>query len=102
MSEPVILASASRVRATMLQAAGVSIEVVPARVDESELKISLRGQGADPAEVAVALAELKALQVSRSRPGRLVLGVDPILDCDGAWLDKPESPEAARDQLRNL
>jgi septum formation protein len=86
----------------MLQAAGVSIEVVPARVDESELKIALRGQGADPAEVAVALAELKALRVSRGHPGRLVLGADQMLDCDGAWLDKPESPEAARDQLLTL
>ena len=95
MSEPVILASASRARASMLQAAGVSIEVVPARVDESELKIALRSQGADPAEVAVALAELKALQVSRGHPGRLVLGAHQMLDCDGAWLGKPESPEAA-------
>jgi len=102
MSEPVILASASRIRATMLQAAGVPVEVVPARVDESELKIALRGQGADPADVAVALAELKALQVSRSRPGRLVLGADQMLDCDGAWFDKPESPGAARDQLLAL
>jgi len=102
MSEPLILASASRVRASMLQAAGVPVEVVPARVDESELKIALRGQGADPAEVAVALAELKALQVSRSRPGRLVLGADQMLDCEGAWFDKPEGAEAARSQLRTL
>src|SRR4051812_18094413 len=102
MREPLILASASRVRATMLQAAGVAVEVVPARVDESELKIALRRQGADPAEVAVALAELKALQVSRSRPGRLVLGADQMLDCDGAWFDKPESGQAARNQLRTL
>jgi septum formation protein len=102
MSEPVILASASRVRAGMLQAAGVSIEVVPARVDESELKIALKGRGADPADVAIALAELKALQVSRSHPGRLVLGADQMLDCDGAWFDKPESTEAARDQLKRL
>jgi septum formation protein len=102
MSEPVILASASRARSGMLQAAGVSIEVVPARVDESELKIALRGQGADPADVAVALAELKALQVSRSHPGRLVLGADQMLDCDGAWFDKPEGRDAARDQLKSL
>lgn len=102
MSEPVILASASRIRATMLQAAGVPVEVVPARVDESELKIALRGQGAEPADVAVALAELKALQVSRSRPGRLVLGADQMLDCDGAWLDKPENRDAAREQLLAL
>jgi septum formation protein len=102
MSEPVILASASRARASLLQAAGVPIEVVPARVDESELKIALRGQGAGPAEVAAALAELKALQVSRSRPGRLVLGADQMLDCDGAWFDKPGSAAAARDQLLSL
>jgi septum formation protein len=102
MSEPLILASASRVRAAMLQAAGVSVEVVPARVDESELKIALRGQGADPRDAAVALAELKALQVSRGHPGRLVLGADQMLDCDGAWFDKPGSAGAARDQLLTL
>jgi septum formation protein len=97
-----ILASASPARAAMLQAAGVPLEVLPARVDESELKIALRGQGADPADVAIALAELKALQVSRSRPGRLVLGADQMLDCDGVWFDKPASPAAARDQLLSL
>jgi septum formation protein len=102
MREPVILASASRARAAMLQAAGVTIEVVPARVDESELKIALRAQGADPRDVAIALAELKALQVSRSRPGRVVLGADQMLDCQGVWFDKPETPEGARDQLRAL
>jgi septum formation protein len=102
MSEPVILASASRARADMLQAAGVSIEVVPARVDESELKIALKSQGVDPADVAIALAELKALQVSRSHPGRLVLGADQMLDCDGAWFDKPENRDAARAQLLSL
>ena len=42
-----ILASASTARATMLRAAGVEIEIVPARVDESELKLSLKSQGAD-------------------------------------------------------
>lgn len=86
----------------MLQAAGVAIEVVPPRVDESELKIALKGQGAEPADVAIGLAELKALQVSRRHPGRLVLGADQMLDCDGAWFDKPESPAAARDQLLAL
>jgi septum formation protein len=97
-----ILASASQARAAMLRAAGVPLEIVPARVDESELKIALRGHGADPTEVAVALAELKALQVSHSRPGRLVLGADQMLDCDGVWFDKPENPAAARAQLLAL
>jgi septum formation protein len=99
---PLILASASTARAQMLRAAGVEIEIVPARVDEGELKLSLKQQNADPETAAIALAELKALQVSRGRPGRLVLGADQMLDCDGAWFDKPESHAAARDQLLAL
>jgi septum formation protein len=101
-SSPLILASASTARANMLRAAGVEIEVVPARVDEDELKRSLKQQNADPETAAIALAELKALQVSRGRPGRLVLGADQMLDCDGAWFDKPPNRPAARDQLLAL
>src|ERR1700754_4632909 len=102
MSAPLILASASTARADMLRAAGVEIEIIPARVDESELKLSLKQQDADVETAAIALAELKALQVSRRHPGRLVLGADQMLDCDGAWFDKPESPPAAREQLLRL
>ena len=99
---PLILASASAARAAMLRAAGVEIEIEPARVDESELKLSLKQEGAAPDAVAIALAELKALQVSHARPGRLVLGADQMLDCDGTWFDKPESRAAARTQLEAL
>jgi septum formation protein len=86
----------------MLRAAGVEIEIVPARVDESELKLSLKQQGVDPETAAIALAELKAIQVSRGRPGSLVLGADQMLDCDGQWFDKPATRAAARDQLQSL
>jgi septum formation protein len=99
---PLILASASTARADMLRAAGVEIEIVPARVDEGELKLSLRQQRADPETAAIALAELKALQVSRGKPGRLVLGADQMLDCDGAWFDKPANRAAAKGQLLAL
>ncbi|WP_395015623.1 Maf family protein [Dongia sp.] len=100
--EPLILASASTARAEMLRAAGVAIEIVPARVDEGELKHSLQQQKADVETAAIALAELKALQVSRAKPGRLVLGADQMLDCDGVWFDKPESRAAAKTQLLSL
>jgi septum formation protein len=86
----------------MLRAAGVEIEIVPARVDEHELKLSLQQQKADVETAAIALAELKALQISRGRPGRLVLGADQMLDCDGAWFDKPEDRDGARTQLLAL
>jgi septum formation protein len=101
-SAPLILASASTARANMLRAAGVEIEIVPSRVDEGELKLSLQQQKADVETAAIALAELKALQVSRSKPGRLVLGADQMLDCEGAWFDKPDSKAAARTQLLTL
>jgi len=102
VSSSLILASASAARAQMLRAAGVAIEIIPARVDESELKLSLKQQGADSETAAIALAELKAIQVSRSRPGRLVLGADQMLDCEGAWFDKPEDRAAAKAQLLSL
>jgi septum formation protein len=96
---PLVLASASTARAQMLKAAGVPLEIIPAKVDEAEMKLALRHQGADADAAAIALAELKALQVSRAYPGRLVLGADQMLDCDGRWLDKPENRAAAREQL---
>jgi len=86
----------------MLRAAGVAVEIMPARVDEAELKLSLRHEGADPETVAIALAEMKALQVSRGYPGRLVLGADQMLDCDGVWFDKPGDRQEAQAQLRSL
>lgn len=97
-----ILASASIARAQMLRAAGVPVEIVPARVDEAEMKRALRQESADVATAAIALAELKALQVSRAHPGRLVLGADQMLDCGENWFDKPGDRAAARAQLLQL
>jgi septum formation protein len=57
---------------------------------------------ADGRAVADALAELKALQVSASHPGSLVLGADQILMCEGQLFSKSESVEAAAGQLRRL
>ena len=56
----------------------------------------------NPARVAEVLAELKAVRVSTRRPGALVIGADQMLDCDGAWFDKPADRDAARAQLLAL
>ena len=45
MTAPLILASASEARATLLRNAGVRIEVDPARIDEDEVKAALRSEG---------------------------------------------------------
>jgi septum formation protein len=100
--DAVVLASASRTRVRILEAAGVPVEAEAAGIDESEVKRSLRAAGAQPSEVAETLAEMKAQRVSRRRAGRLVVGADQVLACDSNWFDKPEGPEQAASQLRQL
>ena len=102
MTAPLILASASETRAALLRNAGVEIEVVPARVDEEGVKAALRAEGAAPRELADALAELKAIRASDRAPGRLVLGADQVLTCEGRHFDKPRDMPEAREQLLAL
>jgi len=101
-SASLILASASPTRARMLRSAGVPFRVDAASVDEAEAKRSLGAAGADGAEIAEALAELKARRVAGRHPGALVLGADQILECDGRRFDKPADRNAAVEQLRAL
>ena len=98
----VILASASPSRAALLRAAGIEFRVQPAAVDEVEIKHSLRAVGAPPGDIAVALAELKALRISRGAGPALVVGADQILVCDDQQFDKPADLAGARDQLLAL
>ena len=99
---PLILASGSATRAKMLRDAGVPIEVAVPAIDEVELKASLSVSGATAARAAETLAEMKAQRVAPRLPGRLVLGCDQMLECDGVWLDKPASRDDAREQLKRL
>lgn len=101
-AHPLILASGSATRAGMLRNAGVVIETAVPAIDEAELKASLKQEGAPAARAAEALAEMKAQRIAGRFPGRFVLGSDQMLECDGDWLDKPETRERARDQLKKL
>ena len=93
-----ILASNSASRRAMLEAAGVAYEAVPAQIDERKLEAGLAGTSA--AEVALALAEAKALAVSAERPGSLVLGSDSLVEVNGRRFDKPASRDQAATHLR--
>jgi septum formation protein len=96
-----ILASQSASRRTMLDAAGVPHDAIPAHVDEEAAKAVLRAEKAPPRALADALAELKAVKVSQSCPGALVLGSDSLVAFeDGTTLDKPESRDQAAAHLR--
>lgn len=102
MSVPLILASGSSIRAQMLQQAAVDFTVQVARVDEEAVKRALLAEEAPPRDIADALAELKARKVSDKHPGAMVLGCDQVLDFEGQLLSKPESPEQALAQLRDM
>ena len=99
----IVLASQSASRATMLAAAGVAFDAVPAHVDEDGVTAALVAEQASADQLADALAELKAVKVSRSRPAALVLGSDSVVTtADGHFLDKPGSRAGAEAQLRDL
>lgn len=94
----IVLASQSASRRAMLTAAGVPFEPLSPQVDEEAAKDALRGDGLDARALADALAELKALRVSRRAPGTLVLGCDQTLSLDdGSMIDKAvDRADAAR------
>ena len=77
-------------------------EVEVPRIDESTLRDSLLAEETPHRDIADALAEMKALRVSEKRPGRLVLGSDQVLSCDGALYSKPEDRAEARAHLATL
>jgi septum formation protein len=96
-----VLASGSAARRQMLEAAGLAFEVDVPRVDEEAAKASLRGEGLKPRDQADALAELKALSVSRGREA-LVIGADQMLALGSEVFDKPKSAAEAREHLLRL
>lgn len=99
-----VLASGSRFRREMLERAGVTFRVQAADVDEPALRDGMLA--ADPtvsgATIAMALAEAKALQVSRGAPEAWVIGADQVLVCAGRLFSKPPTIEAAGQQLKAL
>jgi septum formation protein len=97
-----VLASTSPIRLQLLRSAGLTVEAVAPRVDEETARLALVAEGAKPRDVPDTLAELKARKVSDKRPGDLVLGCDQVLEFDGKVFAKPETPDEARDHLRQM
>lgn len=102
MSQQIILASGSDIRATLLRNAGVSFEVIAPRVDETMIRDALLAENASARDIADALAEHKAQKISSKCPDALVIGCDQVLSFDKIMLSKPTSPENAIDQLKQL
>jgi septum formation protein len=97
---PLILASKSAIRRTLLETAGVPVEIQPADIDERG--IEAKAQLQTPAAVAALLARQKAAVISQTVPGRLVLAADQVLWLNGERFSKPADRTAARAQLAKL
>ena len=95
-----ILASQSASRRAMLDAAGVSYDARPAHVDEASVKDALIAERQKPRAIADALAELKAMKLSRSNPGDLVIGSDSVVAIGDRLFDKPTDRADAAEHLR--
>ena len=98
--EPLLLASRSKARRTVLTAAGIPTEVRPADLDERSLETAASSPA--PGAVAAFLARGKASAVADRWPGRLTLGADQTLALGAERFAKPADRTAARAQLRAL
>ncbi len=100
-SQRLILASGSAIRAQILTEAGLTYEVISKPVDEAAIKESMLAEGSRLRDIADALAEAKALRVSRTEPG-FVIGADQIMVMDETLFDKPPTIKAARERLKEM
>lgn len=94
--EPLILASRSPRRTELLRLLGLRFEVQPSRANEG----AVFGESSE--QRAIAAAHLKADEVSRRFPDRLVLGADTIVCLGDRVLGKPRDRAEARRMLLAL
>ena len=98
----IILASKSGVRKKILNKNGINCEVMPANIDEDQIKKSLLKEKATPEIISKNLAELKANKISEKRHNHLVLGADSVIDLNGELISKPTNRDEAVAILKKL
>lgn len=101
-SAPIILASGSAVRGTLLRQAGIAFTADPPDLDESIIKNAGLATGDTVTAVAQKLAAAKAAAVVEKHPGGYVIAADQMLEFEGRWLDKPNTVEEAGERLREF
>ena len=102
MKDKIILASRSEVRKKILNKNGINCEVLPANIDEDQVKESLLKEKATPEIISKNLAELKANKISKKKNEQLVLGADSVIDLNGELISKPTNRNEALNILKKL
>ena len=100
---PLILASSSKVRARLLEAAGLAFSIQSPGLDEHAMRQAVGSTGAlSPQDIAEVLARAKAEAVSELMRDAFVIGADQVLAFGDRILAKPDNMEAARKELLDL
>tara|TARA_B100000029_G_C17508323_1_gene935310 strand:+ start:446 stop:1033 length:588 start_codon:yes stop_codon:yes gene_type:complete len=102
MTNKIILASKSGVRKKILDENGINSKVIPANIDEDQVKESLLQEKATPYIISKNLAELKANKISEKNPDEFVLGADSVIDLNGELISKPTNRDQAINILEKL
>ncbi len=99
-----ILASASAARKTMLTAAGLNFDCVPAQIDEAAIKAEMLREtpNIEASDIAARLAAEKAMAVSAQFPEALVIGSDQVLALRNRVFSKAATLGEAKGVLEQL
>ena len=99
-SVPIILASGSQSRKTMLADAGIDFKTITSEVDEDALKIKIKSLPFE--KQVIELAKAKAKVVSTNNHDHIVIGGDQMCIFENRLFDKPGSAEKAISNLKLL
>lgn len=102
MTRPLILASQSPFRRTLMEHAGLKFRAIAADIDERAIEAELERLSPSPSDTALHLAEAKAQAVSAANPDCLVIGSDQTLSLGARIFHKPADLEAAKAHLAAL
>lgn len=97
----IILASRSASRRALLSGAGLTYEARPSDIDEGAVKREELAIGRSPAEIALTLAEKKALACVADADD-MIIGADQVMEFDGRLYDKPISLEEAAQRFEAM
>lgn len=98
-ADPLVLASKSAIRKTLLEQARLPPQIIVPDFDERQFE---RDYVIAPEDRAQTLADQKALAVSRIHPNAWVIGADQTLECDSEIFSKPADRQVAAQQLSRL
>ena len=97
-----ILASQSPTRKALLEQAGLVFTTAPASIDERGLETGVIEAGGDGRDVALLLAQKKAMAVAVNHAQGVVIGADQTLSLGTELLHKPADRAGAIAQLDHL